>query len=410
MDYDVKIPRLHKKQLEIINHPARFKIAACGRRFGKNETAKFLCIDTLLVKHEIVFWVSPNFQMSHRVWKEMKEVLQNVIVWKSEQERTLQVIGGGMFRVFSGEKYENIRGEHAYLIIIDEAAIMPQLEDAWEAVITPALADKKGYAILLSTPRGHNYFYKLYLLGKDMREKDYQSFQFKSWDNPYMPKSEFINAFRRNSRKIFAQEYEAEFMLDAGEVFQGVVNVSTSPYLLPYDGNFVFGIDIGIKDDYTVISIFDIDTKTMVDMKRLNETEWSVVKKLIKTTNEEWKPKALVIETNYGDSMIQDLINEGMSNIIPFRTTNTSKQEIVSNMIVGIQNKAIKLLNDNDLIREFQAYKMDYTKTGRVSYSASSGYHDDIVMSCCLGYHYFKELNAVYGLGLPKLSGWSQRD
>ena len=39
----------HRNQLTIIESPARFKVVACGRRFGKTETGKILLADAAVV-------------------------------------------------------------------------------------------------------------------------------------------------------------------------------------------------------------------------------------------------------------------------------------------------------------------------------------------------------------------------
>ena len=55
----LKLPPLHPAQAAIYAHPARFKVIACGRRFGKTELGK-----QLLLHHAtnggVTWWISPT--------------------------------------------------------------------------------------------------------------------------------------------------------------------------------------------------------------------------------------------------------------------------------------------------------------------------------------------------------------
>ena len=66
--------------------------------------------------------------------------------------------------MYSGENIDSIRGEAFHLIVMDEAARLP--EDVWTDAIMPTLADFDGDAVLISTPKGKNWFYNEWVAGR----------------------------------------------------------------------------------------------------------------------------------------------------------------------------------------------------------------------------------------------------
>jgi len=86
----------------------------------------------------------------------------------------------------SADHPENLVGEKLHGAIMSEAA--KHRKDTFERFIRPALADARGWATFPTTPEGFNWLYDLWALGRrgDTIYKDYSSWQFPSWDNPYI--------------------------------------------------------------------------------------------------------------------------------------------------------------------------------------------------------------------------------
>lgn len=401
----IKILKPHKGQLEILTDPARFKVVSCGRRYGKTELGKIVVGETSIKYKEQVFWFAPTFKMASQLWRELKLAFEPIIGWKSEQQMTIEFKTGGELRIFSGENFETFRGLKPYRVIVDEAAMFSD-PDMWHAVIRPALSDKKGEAYFLSTPRGRNWFYDLYVMGQDKDNEDYKSWSMPSWKNPHIPKSELLKQLQQMPEKLFQQEILAQFLLDAGEVFRGVIGVSKGVYMTPYKGRFAMGIDLGRKNDFTVIVIFDMNTRTMVDMVRFSKLDWTTQKTYIKQYYDTWKPVTCLIEDNKNDSIIEDLQKDGYR-VSGFNTNKRSKPQIIEQMAVAIQNGNIVLLNDKELVFEFQAFQMNVTPTGNIKYAAPLGFHDDIVLASCIAFEGVARGASTFGSVLPILSGWS---
>jgi len=266
---------LFQTQVEIVKDPARFKVLACGRRFGKTLLASLMALAALFQIRRRIWICAPDYSLCEKVFRE----LQNILVVQ------LQVIkpgkpGGGRCRSQKGDYYletpwgsvleakslenpDSLAGEANDLVIIDEAAINEQIEDIWTQMIQPTLMDKEGSAIFISTPRGRNSFYKLYLYGKkgtkqrqgklpvqfdeelgiddDMTE--WSAFRSTSYDNPLLAgtpeksKEEVDRAYKRavHSGKVvkFKQEYLADFEAVADIVFPGFIMEAEKKYPVP---------------------------------------------------------------------------------------------------------------------------------------------------------------------------------
>jgi hypothetical protein len=82
----------------------------------------------------------------------------------------------------------------------------------WEQALSQRLVDRRGWALLLSTPKGKNWFWRVFNRGRGGRDSAFESWQFPSWTNPYLDR-EAIEAERdRLPVDVFAEEYEAQFV------------------------------------------------------------------------------------------------------------------------------------------------------------------------------------------------------
>lgn len=160
---------------------------------------------------------------------------------------------GSVLEVKSCENPDSLAGEALDLVIVDEAALINDLYGIYTQMLKPALMDKEGSAIFISTPRGRNSFYKMFLMGqKGQKQKsgqlgimvdeelgvdddltEWSSFKQTSYDNPLLAstpeksKEEIDKSYKEaiNSGKViqFRQEYLADFEAVADMCFPGFV-------------------------------------------------------------------------------------------------------------------------------------------------------------------------------------------
>lgn len=138
---------------------------------------------------------------------------QGITITKSELEKRIELIGGGVIDMWSLDSPDSIRGRKYKRIIVDEAATVPNLKYAWTEVMRPMLTDLKGDAWFLSTPKGKsNYFYDL-SKNADLYS-DWVSFQMPTVSNPYIDPAEVEEARNQLDPLTFAQEYLASFVTE----------------------------------------------------------------------------------------------------------------------------------------------------------------------------------------------------
>jgi hypothetical protein len=407
----IKLSVPHKGgQRAIFEHPARFQVVACGRRFGKTELGKTLAYREMAVSAGEVWWIAPQYKMSTAVWRDVLNTFSPISKWVSAAERTIILKNDAKLVVWSGDAGgDTMRGGAPSLVILDEAAMLVD-ESLWYGVVLPALSDHTGRAYFLSTPRGRNWFHDVFQMGDDKSQyfnPSYKSWNFSSYNNPYMNPTVFDEARRTSPDKYFRQEYLAEFLTDSGEVFRGVIQVSVGSYQTPDEGRrYVAGIDWGRKEDFTVISIIDVESRRQVHMERLSKVDWVAQRDFLADMIEEWNPVIVGAEENsIGDVAISMLREEGI-NVTPYYTTNESKRQMIEQLALDIEKERIILLNEPIQVRELQAYRMDLTSTGKPRYNASSGEHDDTVIALAIANHYSHNLVNTFGGAMPVMQGW----
>lgn len=245
------IQPLHEGHLDVIKDAARFKVLACGRRWGKTLITSLIALAVLMQLNRRVWIVAPDYQLAEKVFRELYGILvtQLKIIKPGKHGKArnqkgdyyLETPWGSVLEAKSMENPDSLAGEANDLVIVDEAALNSNIEDIWTQMLQPTLMDKEGSAIFISTPRGKNQFYKLYLFGQTGRRQrdgrlqitfdedagvtndmtEWSSFQRSTYDNPLLAsnpeksKEEIDSAYRRAalSGKVlkFKQEYMADF-------------------------------------------------------------------------------------------------------------------------------------------------------------------------------------------------------
>lgn len=241
-----KTAPLHSAQLEIYNHPARFKVVVCGRRFGKTTLGTRICLEAAL-EGKRIWWIAPTYPLAAIGWRMVKKLAYDsgLNYTIRESELMLKGSGDGWLQVKSASDRDKMRGEGLDGIVVDEAAYVDP--HAWTDVLRPALADKKGWAMFISTPDGFNYFHELFLLGSG-ENPDWKSWQMPTSANPFIDPAELEAAKATMDIVTFRQEFEAKFEALSGRVFdqfEVLENVSVDAEYDPALGDILWGVDDG---------------------------------------------------------------------------------------------------------------------------------------------------------------------
>lgn len=161
-----------------------------------------------------IAYFAPTYKMLMEVWRSISMICQPITEVKSEVEKRIQLIGGGVIEMWSLDSPDTIRGRKYKRIIVDEAATVSNLKYAWTEVMRPMLTDLKGDAWFLSTPKGkNNYFYDLSTNSET--HTGWSFFQMPTVSNPYIDPMEVEEARGLLDPLTFAQEYLASFITES---------------------------------------------------------------------------------------------------------------------------------------------------------------------------------------------------
>lgn len=206
----VRLVKPHPGQRRVIDEARRFNVAACGRRFGKTTLGVNLAVETAL-KSEPAAWFAPEYKLLLEAWREAKSACSEIISKTNEQEKRIELITGGSIDFWNLSPTAG-RGRKYRRVIVDEAAMDPELEETWPRAIRPTLADYRGDAWFLSSPLGRNYFRKLYRFGQSPDHPDWASWKLPTFDNPYIDPAEIEAAKADMTIEEWRQEFGAEFL------------------------------------------------------------------------------------------------------------------------------------------------------------------------------------------------------
>lgn len=399
-EYRMKInASLTWSQMEIHDNKSRFRVVACGRRFGKTYLGALECFE-VAIKGGRAWWIAPTYKMAEVGWRPMlKTAMQLDDVDIRLVDRLLTFPGGGTIAVRSADDPDKLRGESLDLAVFDEAAYTKR--EAWTHAIRPALTDRQGMALFFSTPRGRNWFWELHQLGK-RGEEGWASFQYPTSDNPLMPVKEIKTAKDILPEIIFRQEYLAEFIDDQGGVFRRVQQAAMLEAVEPEpdsDRQYIAGVDVASSIDYTVVTVMDVETKEMAYMDRFNRVDYPVLIDRLAAVYDRWNLDTMVIEANsIGRPVIDHMVERGLA-VVPFTTTNATKQSVIQGLQSAFEHGNIKIIDDPVLIGELLSFESKRNPSGSFSYSAPDGMHDDCVMSLALAWDAISNSRAVLLFG-----------
>ena len=310
----IVLPPLHKNQLAVAKSTARFKILVCGRRWGKTRLGATLALQTALSGGH-VFWVAPTYSVTGIAWRLLRTLVSPLNVIISESTRTITFQSGGWISCRSGDRPDLLRGESLDLVILDEADFIPDGERLWTEVLRPALADRKGKAVMISTPNVENgWFHALFREGQDSKNKSsIKSWQFSSYTNPHLDPKELDVLRGQISEIAFRREILAEFVSAAGALIKPEwIKLSDPPEI---HGPVYMACDLAIstKDgaDYTAIVCLTKtqDGRIFILSAVRTRAPFNSILEFIKGQASIWNPELIGIEAvQYQQAVVQELL------------------------------------------------------------------------------------------------------
>jgi phage FluMu gp28-like protein len=336
------------------------------------------------LKGKPVAWFSPTYRQLSDAWRSLTSTLHPITARKNESEHRLELRGGGVIEAWSLDNADSGRGRAYACVIIDEAAVVVDLEHAWQESIRPMLTDFRGDAWFLSTPKGTaNYFHTLYQKGNGLLRGDWRSWSMPTSANPLIDRAEIESAKEDLSDLAFSQEYLAQFVSWQGSVFRKITDAILKA---PATGKAaVIGVDWARTNDYTVFCVLS-EAGQVLEIDRFRGIEYSLQRARLQALYERYaKPLILAESNSMGGPVVEQLARDGLK-VRPFVTTNASKAQAVEALALSFERSEIGIPDDPVLIGELQAFEGKPLAGGLMRYAAPEGGHDDTVMALCIAW------------------------
>src|SRR3990167_321627 len=371
---------LTQSQEKIASDTHRFRVVNCGRRFGKATLAIEEIKGIALSKEARIAYIAPTIQQARDIayqmmLKEFKPIIIRAVESPSREITVKNLMGTTTLIQLRGwESIETLRGQAFDMLVIDEVASMKNFWENWNEVLRPTLTDKKGSAMFISTPQGFNHFYDL--CNQELTDKDYKTFHFTSYDNPYLPVEELDTAKRTLPPEAFLQEYMASFQKTQGLVYKEFNREKHLYEELPKKDYQKFGsVDFGFRHPAAVLDIRTDGENIYV------EDEWC------KTERTDIQIADYVAIQKF-KAVYPDPENQGA--IEELRRKGVNVREVVKgkgSVLSGIQSVRELLIRGNlkinkkcvNLISEFEMYS--YDEDGQKKNENPVKEHDDALDS-----------------------------
>lgn len=362
-----------------------------SRQSGKSVLCEMLLIEYLFKRNTFSAYISPTFQLGRKVFKEITQLLEPTHIIKKANSSTLTIdtIYGSTLQFFSAESYTAIRGTTVSgILAIDEAAyiadVMPNGENFWGNIVMPITKARRPLTVLISTPCGtQGFFYDFYLRAL-ANEDGIVQLTRTIYDDSLVTEDEIEEIKKSIPPKAFLQEFECKFLPSSLTFFEGFEECFED---FNYNTEREYcGLDISANgQDETILA--RINSKGQVKIHKIEGTLDVKYAKIAKLLNE-IQPVATLMENNgVGTPFINEvkkLVNR-KSNIYEWTTTNTSKEEIISDLAVRIVNKEIHFNNeDKELYSQFGTFICKISKTKKLTFAAQEGKKDDMIMATAI--------------------------
>ena len=352
-----------------------FGVLVAPRGSGKTLAAiNFALYWALQKKNQKLGWCSPTFSQAKSVLDQIVKAAPDLIVSSNRMEAVVTLINGSSIKFLSSDSADNIRGFRFTHLIIDEAAYVKQ--SVIDTILLPTLNPNGKKCLLVSTPAGKNHFFSWYM------KNDVISHRITLEECPYISKTLLDEAKSSLPPDIYSQEYLASFIDSANDVFKSIEKVA---FVGEYrrGGDVYCGIDTGLSSDASVMTLISPIGRVM-NVVSISQTDINTAATLFLKELQGYNVVGGMIECNGIGRAMFDLVQPKHRRIKQLHTNINNKTDMVRRLISDIETCTIELPSAElcpDLHREFATYTYKLSNTGKLSFSHSSGAHDDFIDS-----------------------------
>lgn len=237
---------LSDPQRTIAQDPTRFRVAICGRRFGKTYLATRELARFARFPQRRAWFIAPTRgQGKGIVWENLKSRLQplNWVQRINESELSIFLRNGSEISIKSADAYDRMRGFSVDFCVFDEFADMDP--NVW-TVVRPTLSDRQGHALFIGTPKGTGNWSKDIFDMALLHPESWRSWQYTTLDGGRVAPEEVAAARAEMDERTFRQEYEATFETFAGRIYYAFERDNIQPLAVDQPDHIYVGMDFNV--------------------------------------------------------------------------------------------------------------------------------------------------------------------
>lgn len=275
------LPNPHDKQADFLADDHRYKVLNWGRRSGKSVAVWEKVVLEGMLRQGTYYIIAPTYKQAKAIyWRDICKRYKGDFMLFNEQELSvtfdhlsniiIPTTAGDIkvthdpdlpptrIELKGADNPDSLRGTGICGAVLDEYAFIPDGKYLYDSIIRPALSDRNGWAVFISTPNGvYNHFYDLCQNAQADDDMYYFSHATAA-DNSYFDATEFETTRREYEKegKIdqFNQEWLAMFtnptQLVYGDFDRDIHVLPGKEFdeKMPEHGSFNASIDFGMTD------------------------------------------------------------------------------------------------------------------------------------------------------------------
>jgi len=362
------------------------------RRMGKDKMVFAQLPKKMMERVGTYYYFLPTYNQARKViwngadregFRFLDHFPPEVVRDKNETEMRITTINGSILQLVGADNIDRIVGTNPIGVVFSEYALMK--ETVWN-FISPILAENGGWAMFIFTPRGQNHSY--HLMKKAQENPKWYVEILPVSKTGALPLDVLLEEKMNMSKELYEQEYGCSFTTNASSVFKDVRKHTypVSEYKFNDVGVFQIGVDLAKMNDYSVITPFDLTNFQVAPQDAFNQIDYTLQKTKIEAAFlRHNKGRVVVDNTGVGIPIVDDLINKGI-NVAPFTFTFNSRNELLVNLQILLEQDRIKIPDDPVLIDQLEAAVWDISPSGRtrITVPDDNDRHDDHLMSLAL--------------------------
>ena len=396
---------LHSGQKTIIESNARFQAVSAPRRWGKSQMAGALACHLAATNENCrIVCVSKAKRQADELFQKIYQLIIHSPLVKYLVRNTLskiQLSNGSVIESLPSRNPDALRGPTIHLLIIDEAAYCsPSLFESIYPTILNVRGKTIGRLLMISTPRyTSGDFWKAFQPGSM-----FTAFHFTHDDALFSDGSRLLpdeelerEALRVGGRDTayFKREYLGLFnssddaFFDIDGVDRALIpDMEQLRYGIP-DHKYVLGVDLAVKNDYTIFVVLDYTKKDHLKVVRTvrfhGKSPDQIMVELYKEVMAFNPTNILIDEGNIGSAIVSQLkIRYPGKHFTGFQFTTTSKVPLMTDLNIAMCTGILQIPEEDQIREELVSfYYEENPTTGHLKLNGANS-HDDYPIAIAL--------------------------